>query len=40
MLHAYLIGFMHPKTGEYLEFESELPEDFSNVLTRLRKSVK
>ena len=37
MLHAYLLGFVHPMTGEYMEFESELPEEFEKVLEKLRK---
>jgi len=36
LLHAKTIGFMHPKSGEYLEFKSELPEDFSNLLRIIR----
>lgn len=31
-LHARKIGFVHPRTGEYLEFESELPEYFLKFL--------
>ncbi len=34
-LHAALIGFVHPITGEYLEFESDLPEYFKNFLGRI-----
>ena len=37
MLHAYLLGFIHPISGEYMEFRSELPEDFSDMLERFRK---
>lgn len=37
MLHAYLLGFVHPKTGEYMEFESKLPEDYEKILEKLRK---
>ena len=37
LLHAGTLGFIHPSTGEYLEFHSELPEIFSNVLNKLRK---
>lgn len=37
MLHAYLLGFVHPVTGEYMEFTSRLPEEFSGVLARLRR---
>lgn len=36
MLHAYLLGFVHPLTGEYMEFESELPDEFQYVLGKLR----
>lgn len=36
MLHAYLLGFVHPTTGEYMEFESPLPEDYEKVLKKLR----
>lgn len=31
-LHARKIGFIHPVSGEYMEFESELPEYFVNFL--------
>jgi 23S rRNA pseudouridine1911/1915/1917 synthase len=34
-LHAYLLGFEHPTTGEYVEFRSELPPD----LARLRDAL-
>ncbi|SFO79034.1 ribosomal large subunit pseudouridine synthase D [Algoriphagus ornithinivorans] len=33
-LHAKSLGFIHPKTGEKLFFESELPEDFLAVLEK------
>lgn len=36
MLHAYLLGFVHPSTGEYMEFHSELPEEFYKILAKLR----
>ena len=36
-LHAKHIGFTHPITGEWLEFESELPEYFTNFLKNLDK---
>jgi len=35
-LHAYRLGFFHPKTGENVRFESPLPEDMKNVLDSLR----
>lgn len=31
-LHAYQLGFIHPKTGEYLEFNAPLPEYFVEKL--------
>lgn len=36
-LHAKKIGFVHPISNEYLEFESELPEYFKSVLNKLSK---
>ena len=36
-LHARKIGFIHPKTSEYMEFESELPDYFSAMLSKLEK---
>ncbi len=39
-LHARVIGFNHPTTGEYLEFSSDLPEYFTNYLSLLRKRSK
>lgn len=38
LLHAKIIGFTHPRTGEYMEFDSELPEYFQKILNNLRKS--
>ena len=35
-LHAKKIGFVHPSTGKYLEFDSELPKYFNDFLTKLR----
>lgn len=35
-LHAYKLGFVHPRTGKYLEFEAPLPEYFSKLLSTLR----
>ncbi len=32
-LHAKTIGFIHPSTGKYMEFESELPTYFKKVLS-------
>lgn len=36
-LHAKKIGFVHPVSGEYLEFDSPLPEYFSSILDKLKK---
>jgi 23S rRNA pseudouridine1911/1915/1917 synthase len=33
-LHAKSLGFIHPVTGKELHFDSELPADFKDVLTR------
>lgn len=38
VLHAGVIGFVHPVTKEYLEFSSPIPEDFEALLTELRKT--
>ena len=37
-LHARKLGFIHPKTNEYLEFESSLPDYFVNFLEVCRKN--
>ena len=34
-LHAKKIGFVHPRTGEYLEFDSELPDYFKKFLKEI-----
>ena len=33
-LHAKELGFVHPTTGEYIQFDSELPECFTNILKK------
>lgn len=35
-LHAGLIGFVHPRTGRYMEFEAPLPPYFTDFLKTLR----
>lgn len=35
-LHAKELGFIHPKTGKYVEFTSELPECFINILNKFK----
>lgn len=37
-LHAKTLGFVHPKTYEYMEFDSELPECFVNILNKFKNS--
>ncbi len=37
-LHAKTLGFVHPSTGEYMEFDAPLPEYFSALLDKLRQS--
>ncbi len=36
-LHAGVLGFIHPRTKEYMEFHSELPDYFKNYLNTLEK---
>ncbi|CAG9611100.1 Ribosomal large subunit pseudouridine synthase D [Bacillus rhizoplanae] len=36
-LHAGILGFVHPRTGEYLEFEAPVPQIFVDLLDELRK---
>ncbi|MFD1955172.1 RluA family pseudouridine synthase [Paenibacillus thailandensis] len=36
-LHAAVIGFKHPRTGDYLEFEAPVPDDMEQVLQSLRQ---
>lgn len=35
-LHAKTLGFIHPTTGEYIEFTSDLPEYFEELIKKLR----
>ncbi len=39
LLHAHMIGFIHPVTGEYMEFSREIPEYFEDVLEKLRRKM-
>lgn len=39
-LHARLLGFMHPADGRYLEFSSEPPQEFEDLLQQLREGGK
>ncbi|QPZ40744.1 RluA family pseudouridine synthase [Bacillus halotolerans] len=37
-LHAGILGFQHPRTDEYIEFEAPLPDDMSALIENLRKT--
>lgn len=37
VLHAYLLAFIHPSTKEYMEFKSDLPVYFKELLKKLQK---
>ncbi|EIJ81569.1 Pseudouridylate synthase, 23S RNA-specific [Bacillus methanolicus PB1] len=37
-LHAAVLGFHHPRTNEYLEFEAPLPPEFEAILDMLRNN--
>ena len=39
-LHAKTLGFIHPGTGEYLEFDTELPEDMARIVAHLDSTVE
>lgn len=36
MLHAELLGFIHPATGEYMEFRSAIPQDMNDRVMLLK----
>ena len=36
-LHAMILGFVHPRTGEYMEFCAPLPDYFEKLLVQLRR---
>lgn len=36
-LHAGVLGFLHPRTGEYMEFSAPLPKYFEELLEKLRR---
>ena len=38
MLHSKVLGITHPASNEYMEFEAPLPEEFENVLNKLRNN--
>lgn len=40
MLHAQRLGFIHPRTGKYVEFNSELPAYFEKIIGILKNELK
>lgn len=38
VLHAEIIGFVHPRTGEYIEIKAPIPEYFNKLIDILRNS--
>lgn len=40
MLHAKYLGFIHPTTNEFVEFDSKLPDYFEDILTKLENKEK
>jgi 23S rRNA pseudouridine1911/1915/1917 synthase len=40
MLHAMTLGFMHPITGQYMEFVKEMPQDMRDNIESLRAALK
>ena len=40
MLHAKYLGFIHPATSKFVEFDSELPKYFEDILTKLENKEK
>jgi 23S rRNA pseudouridine1911/1915/1917 synthase len=40
LLHAYQLGFIHPVTEEYMEFQSELPTTFQEILDKLERRIQ
>ncbi|MHA6258635.1 RluA family pseudouridine synthase [Sporosarcina sp. CAU 1771] len=39
LLHAGTVGFVHPRTGEYMEFTSAPPEDFLETVEKVRNTI-
>ncbi|MCM4169675.1 Ribosomal large subunit pseudouridine synthase D [Arenibacter antarcticus] len=39
-LHAKTLGFVHPVSGEYMKFNSEIPEDMANCIEKWRQYAK
>lgn len=37
VLHAKTLGFQHPRTGEWMQFDSQWPNDFASLIDKWRK---
>ena len=37
-LHAKTLGFIHPTTGKYVEFDAKLPDYFEELLRKLKNN--
>jgi len=37
MLHAEMLGFFHPDTGQYCQFQAEIPRDMKDVIEEIRR---
>lgn len=40
LLHAGVLGFIHPVTGKYMEFKKSVPEGFKNILIKKNRELK
>jgi 23S rRNA pseudouridine1911/1915/1917 synthase len=40
MLHAWRLGFIHPETGENMQFEAPLPDDMTAAIAAIREFIK
>jgi 23S rRNA pseudouridine1911/1915/1917 synthase len=39
-LHAHILGFIHPRSNEYMEFKSELPDYYQEYIKELENEMK
>jgi hypothetical protein len=35
MLHAWKLGFTHPRSGQEMTFEARVPDDFGRVMRQI-----
>ena len=35
LLHAKKLGFIHPRTGEHIEFEAKMPEEILEIIQKI-----